>query len=283
MNKKVSMKILIILLIISISFITYFFIHKYNIKNNTTNMNISKVNLNGDSDRNNFIIYKNKKINFEKGKSDPENKVLYNEYNLIITDNDTKNSKIVANTFDNNVTLCNNKLYYFVENFENRNRKIFYSYDLDNNHYQSIEFKPQIEQIYSIVSYDNNIYIGAVFYYYETRYGIIKYDIEKHQSTVFSNRDIRYLEDNFIYTGNGFISVIYTNNSYNICFIDLEGNESIKFSTDLFLSEFITLDNNILSVPVLGPSSKGSYLTDIKILKFDINTFELIDEIEIDE
>ena len=134
-----------------------------------------------------------------------------------------------------------------------------------------------------MVAYDNNLYLGVAFDNYKTRYGVIKYDISKNESTVFSNRDIRYLEDNFVYTGNGFVSVIEINNSYNLSFMDLNGNETIKYKTDLQLGTFLTLDDNILYVPVLGTSSKGSYVVPKRYLKFNINTFELIDEIVVNE
>jgi hypothetical protein len=208
--------------------------------------------LNRDGDK---VKYSDKEIYFQKGRQDPEKKVFYSEYDLIVYDSINKQEEIIANTFNRNAAMYDGKLYYFVSNFDDKEQK-FYSYNLDTKEIEDLKL-PHKMGIYDVVAYNNKVYFGV---HDSPRYGIFEYDIKTRQYKKFSDLDIRYLHENFLFVNDGFLTA--KNNI--LLHLDLSGNSKIKYPLNgqymekSFGAGVIMTEPNVICLDVCAVVSRGT-------------------------
>lgn len=237
------------------------------------NENESKNKSNNYNEIDKKLRYGNKEIYYENGKNDPAKKVAYSEYNLVAYDTVTKTKTIIANTFNKVFVIYEKKLYYSVNNFQNKDT-MFYCYNLDTNEKEDLKI-PYKLNIYSIVAYNNKIYFGVSNSPIGSEYGIFDYDIETKEYNKYSELDIRYLNDNFLFVNDGF--VVVKNNQ--LIHLDLSGASEVKYKlSEEFKGKTISeniknTESNVICLIINGEisESRGTYLGTVAKIYLDIS------------
>lgn len=183
-------------------------------------------NLNHDNANGTKIKYNAYEIYLQEGEDDSSHSFFYPKYDIIVYDTKNNKSKTIASPFNNGVAINDGKLYYFVENFNNRGKR-FFEYNLTTGESTDLSNPYGDIGVYSIVSYGNEIYFSANNSPIGSNdYNIFLYNTISKQYTKFSELDIQDLNQNFLPVNNGFLVSI--NNE--IVLINYSKNDSVSIN-----------------------------------------------------